>query len=857
MSLAPPERRPARPEAGPGPWPLGLVAGAVAALVLVPGHGAHGLWSQGEIGALQRAQAALGAALSGLERSPWLPDALRTQALALTGDPAAIRLPGAIATCLLVALAAGLARALGFSATIALLAGAFALAFPLSLTQGRLAVGDPVGELTSTAAALLLAAALASPRLARGLALAAAGAAALALAATASGLWLGVVLPLAAAALWGPAPSRMSERALSSGHGAGSMPEGAGSSAPSPAASADLSAPAASAGSASAPASPPAASADLSAPAASAGSASAPASPPAGSPDLSSAPAGPSSSPDLPSPASSDPSPAPAFALASAARVSPAPRDLSPPPSALQRPLRLVLVAGALAAAGVAGWLAYHQGDGYIPALGAAKDLALRERPHVRGFHAALEDCGYQLFPWLPLVLLGLLQPGRARWPALWFAVGLALVSASSLLYGARAVPLTAPAAVLAAAAFARLVSPRTPAAARRLALVLALAGCWIFAKDARRTPSRIGAALVPARGEHNYPAADLGAADLLAGLAGGAAVALVLSAMFSAPGPGGQGASRMSRRLYLLRTRLPPWLPAAVMVACLGRQAWSYGRDLLPRTSEQFSLLRPLSRWAAWAEAGALPPTIGVHRVTDPGLDLYGPAADRRVPLATRDALATALKQPTPAAALIRTSELAALHQTARAAGFPLYVLDASNRDVLLVANTLPPGETDVNPIRRVLFDEPPALAHQTLLRFDDLVEVIAWEWDEPVVRGRDVELRVVLRPLKAMPSGSKITVRLQQGRLSRVNPMPHDLVENIYPPQYWRPGDYLLHRFRVHVPTLEIVPGPHEVVIGMRRTESANYKITVPEGETGEHGVRVFAGPHEFAVVGELQVW
>ncbi|MFZ6181764.1 hypothetical protein [Nannocystis pusilla] len=837
MSLAPPERQPARPHAGPGPWPLGLVAGAVAALVLVPGYGAHGLWSQGEIGALQRPQAALGAALSGLERSPWLPDALRTQALALTGDPAAIRLPGAIATCVLVALAAGLARALGLSPTIALLAGAFALAFPLSLTQGRLALGDPVGELAATAAALLLAAALASPRLARGLALAAAGAGALALAATASGLWLGVALPLAAAALWGPASSGMSAGTLPSGHGTEDMSNRAASARPVDLASAPGPSLAASAA-------PPSAPSDLaSAPGSSLAGAAAPTTPhdPAFAPGAS-----------LARSASSA-----ALSSALAARTSPVPSDLSPPPSALQRPLRLVLVAGALAAASVAGWLAYHQQEGYIPALGAAKDLALRERPHIRGFHAALEDCGYQLFPWLPLVLLGLLQPGRARWPALWFAVGLALVSASSLLYGARAVPLTVPAAVLAAAAFARLVSARTPAAARRLALVLALAGCWIFAKDARRTPSRIGAALVPARGEHNYPAADLGAADLLAGLAGGAALALVLSAMFSAPGPGGQGASRMSQRLYLARTRLPAWLPAAVMIACLGRQTWSYGRDLLPRTSEQFSLLRPLTRWAAWAEAGSLPPTLGVHRVTDPGLDLYGPAAVRRLPLATREALGSALRQPAPAAALIRTSELAALHQTARAAGFPLYVLDASNRDVLLVANSLPPGEADVNPIRRVLFDEPPQLAHQTLVRFDDFVEVIAWEWDEPVVRGRDVELRVVLRPLKAMPSGSKITVRLQQGRLSRVNPMPHDLVENIYPPQYWRPGDYLLHRFRVHVPTLEIVPGPHEVVIGMRRTESTNYKITVPEGETGEHGVRVFAGPHEFAVVGELQVW
>ena len=109
----------------------------------------------------------------------------------------------------------------------------------------------------------------------------------------------------------------------------------------------------------------------------------------------------------------------------------------------------------------------------------------------------------------------------------------------------------------------------------------------------------------------------------------------------------------------------------------------------------------------------------------------------------------------------------------------------------------------------------------------------------------------------MSVVPSGSKITVRLQQGRLSRINPLAHDLVENIYPPQYWRPGDYLLHRFRLQVPTLEIVPGLHEVVMGMRRTENSNYKITQPEGEHGEHNVRVYGGAREFAAVGEVQVW
>src|SRR5690606_24258237 len=106
----------------------------------------------------------------------------------------------------------------------------------------------------------------------------------------------------------------------------------------------------------------------------------------------------------------------------------------------------------------------------------------------------------------------------------------------------------------------------------------------------------------------------------------GGAALALVLSAMFCAPGPRGQGRSGMFRRIDALRARVPAVVPAALVLAALGRQAWAYGRDLLPRTSEQYSLLRPLRRYEAWAEAGALPRPLGVHRFSDPGLDLYGP---------------------------------------------------------------------------------------------------------------------------------------------------------------------------------------------------------------------------------------
>ena len=161
----------------------------------------------------------------------------------------------------------------------------------------------------------------------------------------------------------------------------------------------------------------------------------------------------------------------------------------------------------------------------------------------------------------------------------------------------------------------------------------------------------------------------------------------------------------------------------------------------------------------------------------------------------------------------------------------------------IVLLASTLPPGARDENPILRVLHDAPPELAHPTLVRFEDLVEVIGWQWHEPVVRGRETTLEVALRVLKPLPAGSKLYLRLQQGRLSRVNPAPHELAEGLYPPQHWRAGDYILPRFTVTVPMLEVLPGAHEVMLGMRRTESSNLKISFPA--TDDPARRCRTGP------------
>jgi hypothetical protein len=154
-------------------------------------------------------------------------------------------------------------------------------------------------------------------------------------------------------------------------------------------------------------------------------------------------------------------------------------------------------------------WLAHGQGDGYIPLLGAAKHLELLEDPTLRGFTDTLESFGYQVFPFTGLIVVGLLAPGRARWPALWLGVALVIVSLWSLTYGPTPTPVTIPAALLAASACQQLFDPQQPIAARRLILTCAIVGALVLGKDAARVPQHIASPLLEIP-ELEFPRAGL-----------------------------------------------------------------------------------------------------------------------------------------------------------------------------------------------------------------------------------------------------------------------------------------------------------------------------------------------------------
>jgi len=724
--------------------------------VLLPGLGAHGLWTEGELAVLARVRAALGEPLHGLVRSPWLPDALRNTAARLMGpSDLAVRLPGALAVCGLVTLAAVEAHRRFRSTVSAGIAGILALALPWSLAGGRTALGAPVAELFVAVAVVAALRGLRTPSQGegdfedepRGIKLLSLGVAAVSVVAAvaSAGLFVGGTLPLAVLALTLATDEKASKRGLGVG---------------------------------------------------------------------------------------------------------------------------LWMATGSSLVVCV--WLSAGQDNGYIPLLGASRSLELMDQPHLRPFTATLEEVGLGLFPWLGLIVVGAFSPGsRLRFASVWLLVAVVGTTAWSMRYGPSAVGVTVPAALCAARGVERLCSPREGRTQRRLWFALVCLCVLILGKDAERQPevlvvpvADLEAGVFP---EHLAPAeTDAGAGSSpppdrrTMGDATHRWSRIVLGmlalAFFLSP------ASRTSedeRPIYDWRGRLPDQLGPMLIVGLAAAQAVVGAQRLSPRLDAQLSMRPPLDRWTALVDADLAPPTLGIHRVDDDAVRWYaGDRVEQLQPLASRRDIFEWFDRPDPAVALIPAKEFPPVFSRQRLKQSPLYVLDRRAEHTWLVANFLPEGARDQNPILDVLSDEAPGTGHPTYVRFKNYVEVVEWDLLGDPRRGGEVELVVTFKVLRPLPSSTQLWGRLKMDRLSRVNDEPQVLTGGVYPPNNWRRGDYVTHRATFEIPRLEAFPGPHEVLIGLRRNQYDNVEITLPEGKRGEYGVRVIGNKRGFARVGEVEV-
>src|SRR5690606_19353551 len=321
-----------------------------------------------------------------------------------------------------------------------------------------------------------------------------------------------------------------------------------------------------------------------------------------------------------------------------------------------------------LVTAGVAVHLALGQGEGYIPILGAAKDLELMNKPELRRFSVGLEDSVYALFPFAPLCVLGLLS-SRGRWPALWALLGVVVVAAWSPLYGTTPAPIAVPAAVAMAASIELFATPDHRPVVRRLAVVIVVMGVTVLRKDAERTPSRVVAPVHPFLGEHTFPARAIDATQTCGRIGG----LLMLAALGAAVvGRRHERGLRIERALGRVPARARDVLAVGSLGVAALYGAMVQARVLVPDLSDHLSPRALLETHGRWAEAGALPAELGTHRTRDRGLAWYGPTT--MTVLQSRREIGTWLGADEPRVALVRDLDIPLLHQQHRIEGWPFY---------------------------------------------------------------------------------------------------------------------------------------------------------------------------------------
>lgn len=146
------------------------------------------------------------------------------------------------------------------------------------------------------------------------------------------------------------------------------------------------------------------------------------------------------------------------------------------------------------------------------------------------------------------------------------------------------------------------------------------------------------------------------------------------------------------------------------------------------------------------------------------------------------------------------------------------LHVLDDRSSKLLLVANHLPQGEEDLNPIRRVLLTEPPEAAYTVAAVMERSVELIGADLSsDSVALGGSLEITYYFKVLRPVSRRWKVFVHMETPR-HRIDTgkTDHDPAGGVYPTNSWRVGDIVKDTHRIRVPVFSPL-GTYTLRVGL----------------------------------------
>ncbi len=180
----------------------------------------------------------------------------------------------------------------------------------------------------------------------------------------------------------------------------------------------------------------------------------------------------------------------------------------------------------------------------------------------------------------------------------------------------------------------------------------------------------------------------------------------------------------------------------------------------------------------------------------------------------------------------IIPATELGAIDREARQRGQNYFIVDDSNAQFLLLCNRLLPGETDSNPLRRLISETAPHPQTPLHIVFEDKIELIGFDAPAEISRGSELKLRLYYRVLAPVPVSYRIFLHFD-GMGTRWNG-DHMPLEGKFPTSFWSPGIFVTDEHRISVSRLGQPAGYYQIFTGLW-----------PGGEGAR--LRITEGPHE----------
>lgn len=458
--------------------------------------------------------------------------------------------------------------------------------------------------------------------------------------------------------------------------------------------------------------------------------------------------------------------------------------------------------------------------NGHIAALGGAWKEAADRRSEI---NAVFEQLAFGMFPWIaiaPIAIIALSMPRQkvtARRAFFGRTLGMwAFLAWAACTFLARwAEPILFPAVVAVAVATAVWLDTFLSEAKKwPVIATFALLAPVVIAINFASYPDKLPS-LPLATGTLKMP----DAAEILSLHLASYTIILVIAALFSVALFVGIGIWRpRPGRAHVWKEPTTVALALGCVLAMFIAHGWMRVLSRQYSSKHIFDVYHELSH----------DDPLGIFGNQGSGPDYY--ADTDYVTLRSRTQLTDFLKQGKRVFALAPRRELCPIHEAAGAEGFSYYVLDDENATQMLLSNQLAKGETDKDPLRRLIMREPPAgIGHPLNVNFDNKIQLIGVSMPTKIEADHPFEVSFYFKVLAPIHRDWKIFVHFQPSGSGVRFLGDHDPINDYCATRYWQVGDYIIDTFTAKAD----VAGRYTAHMGFFVGSDGNYtNMTVVSG-------------------------